>query len=448
MRNGTKEKEEIRSIRASIESMIINVPPLSSEYSIYRVPERLRNVKEECYTPVVVSIGPLHHGKEKLQSMEYHKARYLYFLLHRQGARPLDDYIERLMSLERKARNCYAETILFTREEFVKMLLLDGCFVVEVICQYNMKNLREEHDQLSKNPWILNAVHRDMLLLENQIPFFILEKLFMMTDYSAQTEGVESTFLDFTKKFLCRYKIVQDNGLVSDNTEGDHMVQLLLRNFTRTIPNEDRSVVNEPVPDLPVPSEPDLAFIPSATELKKAGITFQPVKSSNLLSATFNVASGELFIPPLTVDDRTESFFRNLIALEQSQNFSTDSIQSSTKLSDYVTLLDCLINTSADVELLRDKGIINNHLGDNEEVAQLFNKLRNGIITDSRKFYFSKLFLHVNNYYKKRWHAWKARLRRDYFNTPWAYIAFFSAVLLLSLSVIQTISSILQVEKI
>ncbi|KAL6202972.1 hypothetical protein ACLB2K_026676 [Fragaria x ananassa] len=51
-------------------------PASSTPYkSIYRVPEKLRRLNENAYTPRVVSIGPFHHGKESLKPMEEHKKR-------------------------------------------------------------------------------------------------------------------------------------------------------------------------------------------------------------------------------------------------------------------------------------------------------------------------------------------------------------------------------------
>jgi len=50
---------------------------LSTTCSIYKVPGRLREVNEKASTPRVVSIGPIHHGKEKLKAMEDHKKMYL-----------------------------------------------------------------------------------------------------------------------------------------------------------------------------------------------------------------------------------------------------------------------------------------------------------------------------------------------------------------------------------
>ena len=49
----------------------------STTCAIYKVQERLRELNEKAYTPRVVSIGPIHHGKEKLKAMEDHKRTYL-----------------------------------------------------------------------------------------------------------------------------------------------------------------------------------------------------------------------------------------------------------------------------------------------------------------------------------------------------------------------------------
>ena len=47
------------------------------EVCIYSVPPTLRQINPEAYTPQVISIGPIHHGKQKLQAMQIQKKRYL-----------------------------------------------------------------------------------------------------------------------------------------------------------------------------------------------------------------------------------------------------------------------------------------------------------------------------------------------------------------------------------
>ncbi|KAI5344899.1 hypothetical protein L3X38_012776 [Prunus dulcis] len=48
----------------------------SKQWCIYRIPSRLRNVKDEAYTPQMISIGPFHHGNLKLRDMESHKKKF------------------------------------------------------------------------------------------------------------------------------------------------------------------------------------------------------------------------------------------------------------------------------------------------------------------------------------------------------------------------------------
>lgn len=84
---GTKQKQTNRSshtldiknplspLANSIEEELESLPPLSKTCSIYRAPERLCHGNEKYYTPHIVSIGPLHHGKERLKAMEEHKMR-------------------------------------------------------------------------------------------------------------------------------------------------------------------------------------------------------------------------------------------------------------------------------------------------------------------------------------------------------------------------------------
>jgi len=61
-----------------IKSALESLDPLSSpEPCIYKVPDPLRKLKKEAYSPQILSIGPFHHGIKKLRNMEKHKLRYL-----------------------------------------------------------------------------------------------------------------------------------------------------------------------------------------------------------------------------------------------------------------------------------------------------------------------------------------------------------------------------------
>ncbi|GMN45168.1 hypothetical protein TIFTF001_014351 [Ficus carica] len=115
----------------SMKEELETLSPISSVCCIYGVSERLRLANERAHTPQVVSIGPLHHGKESLKAMEEHKKRYLRDFLRRTNL-SLENYIDIIKSKEARLRSSYAEPIEFGSDEFVKMVHVDAAFVVEL----------------------------------------------------------------------------------------------------------------------------------------------------------------------------------------------------------------------------------------------------------------------------------------------------------------------------
>ncbi|XP_052289182.1 UPF0481 protein At3g47200-like [Citrus sinensis] len=153
----------------------------SDQFNIFKVPDVLRKLNEKAYEPEMLAIGPYHHGKEQLLGFEEHKTRYLKKLLERTSI-PLSDYVMAMRALEERARKCYGRSISLNRDEFVQMMLLDGCFIVELICKFSRhpRHLRGDDDPNFKLGWMLPSIARDMFLLENQLPFFVIWKLFIM----------------------------------------------------------------------------------------------------------------------------------------------------------------------------------------------------------------------------------------------------------------------------
>ncbi|CAL8996910.1 unnamed protein product, partial [Prunus brigantina] len=150
------------------------------------------------YTPQVVSIGPLHHGKEALKAMEELKNRYLQDFLHRTNV-SLEYFIRKIRAQEAKLRSCYAETIGFSRDEFVRIILVDAAFIIEVLLRFCYKNLQVVNDRIFNKPRMLDDVWPDMRMLENQLPFFILEDLF---DHERNIVGIQTTIIDLSYHFF------------------------------------------------------------------------------------------------------------------------------------------------------------------------------------------------------------------------------------------------------
>ncbi|XP_010023720.2 UPF0481 protein At3g47200-like [Eucalyptus grandis] len=409
-----------------IEDMLCGVPPTLPEHSIFRVRPQLRRVNNKAYEPEILVVGPHHYGNDKFKSMEEQKMRYVQQLLQRRKEESIDRYMPTLRELEQLVRNCYAETINLSQEKFLAMMFIDGCFIVELFRKYNMEKLRNKDGPLMEADWIRYCLQRDLLLLENQLPLFFLNKLYDLTKRSDEPReliDIATTYFDFK---------LGDSGQCPTLRESKHLLHLMHTCWTSGLPNVPRLSGRAP------PTKEKLMFMSSATELRESGVKLRAVRGRHMKDIRFE--NGKLEIPVLIVQDHTESQFRNLIAYEQHRQGGGISY-----FTDYVTLMDCLINSSKDVEVLRRAGIIKNYLGDDEVIAQMFNRM--GDYVTLPNFYYSEIFKTVNAYCNKRRNVWMAKLRREYFHSPWAFLSVLAAIVLLLLAAAQTVFTILSYTK-
>ncbi|KAL0368288.1 UNVERIFIED_CONTAM: hypothetical protein Scaly_1047700 [Sesamum calycinum] len=398
-----------------------------TQRSIYRVHKYLRNVNSQCYEPNIVAIGPYHSNKDNLKMTEEHKLRYLQLLLERKKEN-VERYTLSIGELEHEARSCYADPIHLNSAMFIKMLVLDACFIIELVRKRHKRDPTCKNDPIFKMGWIMNTLQRDIILFENEIPFFILRKLFDLIEGPNQYDK-----LIHRLSFFCHNLF--PGGRLKYKTERSpeeikHILDLVHGNWIPSIKEVNLNVDE-------VDRMREWRFIHSATELTNANVAFQKKLSDDFFKVEFD--DGLMQMQPLTIEDRTECFFRNLIAYEQyfqdtQPNFVTD----------YVKLLDSLINSSEDIDILCKCEIIDNWLGDNEVVANIFNRLTLSV-TGHQHFVYTDIFDKVNAHYGTRRNKAIATLRRDYFNSPWAYFSFLAALAILSLTVAQTVFSALQV---
>jgi hypothetical protein len=391
---------------------------------IYKVPERLRELNEKAYTPRVVSIGPIHHGKDMLNAMEDHKRMYLQeFLDHSEVS--MEGFIELIKKNETRLRNCYAETIAFSSEYFIKMILLDAAFVIMFLLKCKDTDFRGSRDSIFYRPYKNVEVRLDICLLENQLPFFILEELCGLSPIfgiSPQATLIELTHWFFSHEWGS-WAVGEFLGRV-DFSEGKHLVDFLTiyHRPTKQQPNEELEVLTAP----------------SVKELHQAGVKFVLSSSKNLLDIKFDRNKGRLEIPRLQFVDDSEIIIRNMQAFEQCHGLKYGYV------ADYIFLMGLFVSASKDVEILVENRIIENWLPSNEEVVRLFYNLnkQNGV---GRTFLFKGLIKDLNAFCERPWNKWKANLKQNYFNTPWAAVSVSGAVIVLILTVIQSVCSILQV---
>ncbi|VVB06394.1 unnamed protein product [Arabis nemorensis] len=115
----------------------------------------------------------------------------------------------------------------------------------------------------------------------------------------------------------------------------------------------------------------------------------------------------------------------------------------SAHVSNYVIFLDHLIDTDKDVNLLVEKGIIKNHIGEHRSVADMVNKLCLGVPVVFGSYYSE--IAEVNNYYTDPFNRSCVVLKSVYFGNPWTGTGTVAATLLLLMTLIQAVASIIQV---
>jgi hypothetical protein len=401
---------------ALVTSMKEKMETVSTSVCISRVPDELRKGNAKTYIPDKVSIGPFHQGNADLKAMEDHKWRYLYAVLNRNSnfEASLEGCVKVLREMEHRARRCYSETINLPTDDFVQMMLVDGCFIIELFFKYAFKNLRRRSDPIFSTPGLLFDIKCNLILLENQIPYFVLQRLFRIISIPKQ---YNLSLNELAFRFF-NTMIPGDKQALWEkfDQEGNHLLDMIRHYFFPTDPRQQ-------------PNSGTQHGLDCATHLKKAGIRFKEVNHKSLLDVKF--VNGVLEIPSLKIHRYTETLFKNLIAHEQRHCDNTQHITS------YAFLMGSLIFSEKDVKLLARRHILISDKSKEKEVSELFRKLcRDEKVKD---FYYDYLFEQVSEYKRTKWHASLKKLKC---NRP-AKIMFIVAIVLLVLTFVGSLFSVL-----
>ncbi|KAM7501605.1 hypothetical protein LguiB_000509 [Lonicera macranthoides] len=295
---------------------------------IYKVAPHVTDLNRKAYRPQVVSFGPFHHGEEPLIHMEEHKHRALLHFLKR-SKKSLQPYLESLVEVVQDLKDAYDPLDLVWQantDKFLQLMILDGCFMLEILRTATTDSINDYaiNDPIFSNHgkiYIMPFFRYDMLMLENQLPLLVLQKLLLVES----DKKIESMIWEDPWKK--RYRVT-------------------------TFFQEDGR---------------DSIFQYYATRLSEAGIQFKKSRSTSLTDISFH--GGVIRLPPIVVDDATESMFLNQMAFERYH------AEAGNEVSSYVGFMNNLIYDARDVSLLHSQGIIQNALGNEANVVKLFNLL-------------------------------------------------------------------------
>ncbi|KAL2229682.1 UNVERIFIED_CONTAM: hypothetical protein Sindi_1562600 [Sesamum indicum] len=238
------------------------------------------------------------------------------------------------------------------------MMLLDGCFIIELFLAYAIKSLRRRDDPCFSTNNRLFQLRCDLILFQNQIPFFILEQLFHLVPIPKHRHmSLIELALFFFKKLI------------------DH---------SQFPPEIFRPFVG--------PNRATLSAHVSTSTVKWSADTHRSANTSSICrdwsrKGHFQNSIQHKLFPGKTEDPipGTSWLYRNLIAMELSLP------KYSKHVTSYTILTEQLLLTKEDVRLLGNRDIlIDVHERREEEIVLLFKSLH---VDMNVKEFWTRLFL-------------------------------------------------------
>ncbi|CAL5420719.1 unnamed protein product [Camellia sinensis] len=353
------------------------------------------------------------------------------------------DELYEVVKVVDEARKCYAEglTERFNDEEFSQMMFLDGCFTLQYI--YSIVN---ESQRVLKIIHHAPLVRRDLFLLENQLPFIVLQVPMRLRFENHDGENMITVFIK-----RVRGKSVVRVGLIEQiKTFFDNHVWGLVHHETQQKNSNDEPPIHHLELIRRQYIDPTAFTIGryitcgwysrrSTKDFKSVGIQFKPSKTYQLTDIDFNptCTSGILKLPPMIIDDTTKSIFLNLAAYEACPDRVTDF-----GVTSYICFMDSLIDHAEDVKVLRSKGILLNFLGSDQHVADIFNEIATELVPSPHAYVEVKT--RIEKHHRNNMKIWMAEWHHTYFRSPWTFIAVTAVILAITLSVFQTILAAIQ----
>ncbi|GMI73119.1 hypothetical protein like AT3G02645 [Hibiscus trionum] len=203
--------------------------------SIFNVPKALMLTDPESYVPQSVALGPYHYWRPELHEMETYKlaaAKRTQKHLHRVQFHTL---VENLTSFEPQIRACYHKYLHFNGETLAWMMAIDASFLLEFLQMYGLqqgKTLARVPSRMSAH----NSILRDIVMLENQIPLFILRKVLEIQHSSLESaDELLVSMLNGLSEELSPFRTM-DHSVKIDVSKCAHVLDFL---YDKIVPKMD-----------------------------------------------------------------------------------------------------------------------------------------------------------------------------------------------------------------
>lgn len=179
------ERQWVEQIRQTLDEELED--EIETPVTIFAVPKALLATDPNSYIPHQVAIGPYHHMRPELHDMERYKvAAAKRSQKELQTVCSLQEFVDRLIEHELRIRESYHRPLTFGCEALAWMLAVDACFLFEFfqVCGVKKGKILTKAPSrlsilidLSGNKTAHNGILVDIIMLENQIPLFVMRML-------------------------------------------------------------------------------------------------------------------------------------------------------------------------------------------------------------------------------------------------------------------------------
>ena len=197
---------QINQLVSETNLSILNKMPVC----IYQVPKSLSCVKPEAFSPQLIAIGPYNHFRPELYSMERLKISSAKRVLDHFNKHDLKQLVEQPHNTGPFIRACYHKYLDLKEDTLLYTMTLDGLFLLDFFHNYLDEKVSssfmtgiEEQIRISSVKLTKDAIIRDMIMVENQIPTYMLLRILVLQSskpIDSVQEYLGSMLLSFCEK--------------------------------------------------------------------------------------------------------------------------------------------------------------------------------------------------------------------------------------------------------
>ncbi|KAF7154105.1 hypothetical protein RHSIM_Rhsim01G0051000 [Rhododendron simsii] len=483
---------------------IIDIP-----VSIFRVPTTISAFKPEAYTPQLIGLGPYHRFTPELYEMERYKVAAATRVQKEFRSLEFKQLVDMLSEVEYKVRACYHKFLDIDGDTLAWIMAIDGLFLLDFLNSYVNKK-----DCLSCTTTALLAdasgknlarseILCDIVMLENQIPMFVLSKILTIQTSSPDVRNnlLPSILTGFCQA-LSPLKLREDHPLISRNSDHSHLLDLLYHLIVPELPGPNgpsngeqggafnidgkqnvdsgnsttifvefwnlfskltifskftkpiRVVIGLPwkyITGLLGISKGNETSTPEGDAEKKTPkveeIMIPSVSNLRDVGVEFFPTSGD--ITSIRFDKTTGKFYLPIVTLNVNSEvvmrnlvaYEASIASESLVFARYTELMNGIIDTAGDATLLREKKIIVNSLKSDAEVSELFNGMSKSVRLTNVS-YIDKAIGDANSYFYSSKKVRVYTSMKKYVYGSWRFLTIVAVILIILMSALESFCSV------